>query len=155
MVPGDIRELLSNQAIDSYLASLNVDPQRICFEVTADSDTLASPGFRDMLLELSSRGYLLSFDNVADGFSSYLNMSSIPFHEIKLDRVLVQELAVSKRAREVARAVVEVGHDFGSVVTAVGVNDPQTAMVTTEIGFDLGQGNYFMKPTNALNLAFE
>ena len=155
VVPGDIRELLSSQAIDSYLASLNVDPQRISFEVTADSDTLASPGFRDMLLELSSRGYQLSFDNVADGFSSYLNMSSIPFHEIKLDRVLVQELAVSKRAREVARAVVEVGHDFGSLVTAVGVNDPQTAMVTTEIGFDLGQGNYFMKPTNALNLAFE
>lgn len=154
VVPGDIRELLASRAIDSYLASLHIDPSRIVFEITADSDTLASPGYRDMLNELHGRGYLLSFDNVADGFSSYLNMSSIPFHEIKLDRILVQELSNSKRACEVARAVVEVGHDFGSTVTAVGVDDAETAGIVRDIGFDLAQGNYFMKPTNALNLAF-
>lgn len=154
VVPGDIREILATQSVDSYLASLQIDPSRIVFEITADSDTLATPAYRDMLMELSSRGYLLSFDNVADGFSSYLNMSGIPFHEIKLDRILVQELTKSRRAREVARAVAEVGHDFGSRVTAVGIEDAQTAMVARDVGFDGGQGNYFLQPTNALNLAF-
>jgi len=154
VVPGDIRELLASNSVDGYLESLHIDPSRIVFEVTADSDTLSSQGYRDMLKELSARGYLLSFDNVADGFSSYLNMGNIPFHEIKLDRILVQELTGSKRAREVAKAVVEIGHDFGSKVTAVGIEDSSAAIVATELGFDAGQGNYFLKPTNALNLAF-
>ena len=155
VVPGDIRELLSSSMIDDYLRSMHVDPSRVIFEVTADSDNLKNDSYTDLLRGLTDKGYLLSFDNVADGFSSYLNLHDIPFYEIKLDRVLVAELTQSKRARNVARAVIEIGHEFGSKVTAVGVESAETAMVANELGFDFAQGNYFMRPESALNLAFE
>ncbi len=155
VVPGDLEHILNTR--NEAISSRNENPvsSMLDFEIAADYALLEREDYLIQLETIARNGHSIVFDNVADGFSSYISLRSIKFSEVKLDRALVHGIENSPRAQAVAMAVVEMAHGLGAKVTAVGVETRAAAATVKGLGFDYAQGNHFCEPRAAIALEFE
>jgi EAL domain-containing protein (putative c-di-GMP-specific phosphodiesterase class I) len=74
--------------------------------------------------------------------------------ELKLDRIFIAALTGgdSRRALDLVRATIELGHALGLRIVAEGIEDYATLELLSDLGCDLGQGNFISKPKPANRL---
>jgi diguanylate cyclase (GGDEF)-like protein len=123
-----------------------VEPENILFELT--ETTVA--GSMDEAVAFAQRleriGCTLALDDFGTGFGSFLYLKSLPVGWIKIDMEFVRELATSRVAREVVRAVVGIARALGQVTVAEGVEDGLTMRLLREFGVDHAQGYLLGRP---------
>ena len=144
-----VRTLRDPGCIDSYLARCQqhgVSPTQVRFELTESSameDPLASG---DLLTRLRLKGFQLSIDDFGTAYSSMLQLVKLPFTEMKIDRYFVGRALREQESRSVAKAIIELGHSLGLLVTAEGIEDRETLDYLRELGCDQAQGYYLGRP---------
>jgi EAL domain-containing protein (putative c-di-GMP-specific phosphodiesterase class I) len=74
--------------------------------------------------------------------SSLTQLYKMPFSEVKIDRVLVGEMATSKAATTVVRAIVDLAHSLSLSACAEGVETPIAFEFLESIGCDALQGDF-------------
>jgi diguanylate cyclase (GGDEF)-like protein len=123
-----------------------VAPENILFELT--ETTVA--GSMDEAVAFAQRleriGCQLALDDFGTGFGSFLYLKSLPVGWIKIDMEFVRELATSRVAREVVRAVVGIARGLGQTTVAEGVEDDLTLRLLKELGVDHAQGYGLGRP---------
>ena len=100
----------------------------------------------DQLAALRGRGAKLALDDFGTGHSGLAPLLRLPLDAVKLDRRFVQKLGTDRRAEEIIRATVSLGHGLGMVVVAEGVETAQQAAMATALGCDRAQGYFFAAP---------
>jgi EAL domain-containing protein (putative c-di-GMP-specific phosphodiesterase class I) len=70
----------------------------------------------------------------------------LPFSELKVDKSFTLAATLSQEARTVIKAVVDLGHSLGLLVTAEGVENAQTLEFLNTVGCDLAQGYFIGRP---------
>lgn len=89
---------------------------------------------------LRFKGFGLVQDDFDQGYSSYLNLVSTPFTELKIDRSLVSASVANQSTAGAIESIIALGHTLGLTVVAEGVETQEELMLLRRIKCDQVQG---------------
>jgi EAL domain-containing protein (putative c-di-GMP-specific phosphodiesterase class I)/ActR/RegA family two-component response regulator len=115
-------------------------PERICFELMECSTPEDISNFYAGACRLRIKGFSLSQDDFGKGYSSYMNLISTPFTELKIDRALVQGCHENESMILALTSIVALGRKLGLTVVAEGVETPQELALLRKIDCTQVQG---------------
>lgn len=130
-----------------------IGPEQLVLEMT-ETSAMADPiNAMDILSRLRLKGFRLSLDDFGTGYSSLLQLARLPFSELKVDKLFVQEMHGSREARAIVKSIVELAHNLGLEATAEGIENEGAMRLLIEFGCDLAQGYHIAKPMPADQIA--
>ncbi len=115
-------------------------PARICFELMECSVPNDISNFYAGACRLRIKGFGLSQDDFGKGYSSYMNLVSAPFTELKIDRTLVQGCNSNEELAQALTSIVSLGRQLGLTVVAEGVETAQELALLRKIDCTQVQG---------------
>lgn len=115
-------------------------PARICFELMECSVPDDISNFYAGARRLRIKGFGLSQDDFGKGYSSYMNLVSAPFTELKIDRALVQGCNANAELAQALTSIVSLGRQLGLTVVAEGVETAQELALLRKIDCTQVQG---------------
>jgi diguanylate cyclase (GGDEF)-like protein len=143
------RNLARPDFADTVLAALEraeVTPDRLVIEIT-ETALLADPEVAaDVLTRLAAAGVRVSVDDFGQGQTSLGYLSTLPLHELKIDKSFVGDLPDNAGHAAIVRSVVELGHNLGLQVVAEGVETRAVVAVLASTGCDIAQGYLLARP---------
>jgi len=140
--PRLVQDLEFPDRLGRLLKEFDVGAEQLMLEVT-EAASLHDPELvMDIFTRLRVKGVGLSLDDFGVGLSSLTQLYKMPFSEVKIDRLLVAEMATSKPATTVVRAIVDLAHSLSLTVCAEGVETPLAYEFLERIGCDALQGDF-------------
>lgn len=144
-------KILKNLSLPDELLEISkqchCDPEKIYLEIT---ETAAmeynSPHYLDILTRFRIKGFSVSIDDFGTGYSTLIELHKTPCNELKIDKSFVQNLKRDTPEYIIARAVINLGHDFGMRIVAEGVETLESFEILKELGCDIAQGYYIGYP---------
>ncbi len=130
---------LADRILDFVLARHGV-PAMICFELMECSMPEDMSNFYAGACRLRMKGFGLSQDDFGQGYSSYMNLVSTPFTELKIDRALVQGCHDNEEVAQALSSIVALGRQLGLTVVAEGVETAQELALLRKINCTQVQG---------------
>ncbi|MDQ1466391.1 MAG: hypothetical protein QOH10_806 [Actinomycetota bacterium] len=127
MIAAVPRDVLTLEITESLLID---EPDRIAATLTA----------------LADLGVRLSLDDFGTGYSSLSYLSTLPIHQLKIDRSFVAGLGERPESETLVSGIIHLGHGLGLEVIAEGVETAQQAQRLLDLGCHLAQGFYFGRP---------
>ena len=115
-------------------------PGMICFELMECSVPQDISNFYAGACRLRIKGFGLSQDDFGKGYSSYLNLVSTPFTELKIDQALVQGSHDNEGIAQALASIIALGRKLGLTVVAEGVETPQQLALLRKIDCNQVQG---------------
>ncbi len=133
------------QHVRSALNSAGLSPERLCLEIT-ENILIGHQATVDAAVSyLRALGVKIGLDEFGAGQSSLGYLKRFPLDFVKIDRALIAGLGRDEQDTAIVRATIELAHNLGLVVVAVGVeNDEQFEMLQL-LQCDRVQG-YFLAP---------
>jgi diguanylate cyclase (GGDEF)-like protein/PAS domain S-box-containing protein len=128
----------------------DVDPRRLCFEIT---ETLAVRNLAQVsrfMGELRKVGCRISLDDFGVGMSSFGYLKNLPVDMIKIDGSFVQDLTSDPMSHAIVRAVTDIGHQRGMQVVAEWVDSEAIIQALAALGVDHAQGFALHRPEPAV-----
>ncbi|MBF1263184.1 MAG: EAL domain-containing protein, partial [Lautropia mirabilis] len=113
---------------------------RLLFELTEDSIVRNERATIECMHALRNIGCELSIDDFGTGYSSFAYLRQFPVHELKLDRVFIQNLVNDRGDQQIVKALIDLAHAFDLRALAEGVDDPAAVHMLREFGCDRVQG---------------
>jgi len=143
----DLADKISSQVerhnIESKEIVLEVTENAICGEISTAIETLA---------KLRLKGFKLAIDDYGTGFANAQQLSRVPATELKLDRILVDNVATRPQQLAILKSTVNLAKDLGLNTVAEGVENFDDFKLLFKLNVDLVQGYYFAKPMDAKTL---
>ncbi|MGZ5208815.1 MAG: putative bifunctional diguanylate cyclase/phosphodiesterase, partial [Sulfuricurvum sp.] len=99
-----------------------------------------------MLEKLKSSGVKLSIDDFGTGYSSLGYLKRFKVDELKIDRLLINDIEFDQDDRTITSAVIAMAHTLGLTVVAEGVDTLGQVEILRQSGCDLFQGFYYDRP---------
>ena len=96
--------------------------------------------------KLEAQNVRLAIDNFGRTFSSLAKVDELPFEELKLDRSFVADCGTDKVNAPLCKSVIDLAHNFGRYVVAVGIEKAADALALVSMGCDYGQGFLLGQP---------
>lgn len=118
----------------------NVDPARICFEVTETLAVRNMAATVRLIERLREVGCRFALDDFGAGMSSFGYLKNLPVDIIKIDGSFVRDLLHDPMSEAIVRAVADIGHRRRLTVVAEWVQDEATAAALQVLGVDYAQG---------------
>ncbi len=119
--PAQMRSPSLVTTVINALAENNLDPARICLEITETVLMQDSEANIETLHKLSALGLQIALDDFGTGYSSLNYLRSFPFNKIKIDRCFVEDIDTREDCRAIVRSVVSLASSLGMTTTAEGV----------------------------------
>jgi diguanylate cyclase len=133
------------QVIDA-LRDHDVPASRLMIEIT-ETALLTDPGRAERaLVELAALGVGVSIDDFGIGQTSLSFLSSLPVHELKIDRGFVTDMMSDPGHAAIVRSIVDLGHNLTLHVVAEGVETEDVLNELRDVGCDTAQGFLFARP---------
>jgi EAL domain-containing protein (putative c-di-GMP-specific phosphodiesterase class I) len=104
------------------------------------------------VIKLRLKGFKLAIDDYGTGFANAQQLSRVPATELKLDRILVDNVATRPQQLAILKSTVNLAKDLGLNTVAEGVENFEDFKLVLELGVDLVQGYYFAKPMDSTAL---
>jgi diguanylate cyclase (GGDEF)-like protein len=132
--------------VRTALESAGVEPRWLTIEVT--EHVMVGDAARSLreLERLRRLGCRIAIDDFGTGYSSLAYLKRLPVDELKIDKSFVAELGENPKDEIIVRAIVDLAHRFGLMVTAEGVETEPAAALLTVIGCDVLQGYLLARP---------
>jgi len=143
-LPDDIERLCERRG---------VTPDKLTLEISESATIGHAQEVVDALTRLRVKGCRLSLDNFGTGFSSLVELRTLPFSQLKIDKTFVGEAATRPAARAIVDAVIEFGHKIGLEIVAEGVETRESLVLLKDAGCDYAQGFLISRPVDAVALA--
>lgn len=143
-LPNQIRAMLAEAGVPADQLTLEFAESAFAAEI----DTRSERPLR-ALRELHDIGVRIAIDDFGAGHSTLSYLQKLPVHEVKIDRSLIAEMTSDPGDLGVVRTVTDLGHRFGLVVVAEGVENELTLTMLEQTGCDIVQGFLFSRPLPA------
>jgi diguanylate cyclase (GGDEF)-like protein len=146
------RELLDPSLIETVsaaLAAAELSPSALRLEITERTLIDEHDAIRKVLQDLQQIGVDVALDDFGTGYCSLAYLHSFPIACIKLDRRFVQQLDCEPRDREIAAAIINLGHRLDLEVVAEGVETIQQLRALIALDCTEAQGFLFARPVPA------
>lgn len=135
----------TDNLINKTIAS-GISTEKIIIEITESaimSDLASSLG---SLARLRLNGFYLSIDDYGTGFSSMLQLSRIPFTELKIDRAFVNGASQNAKLRILLESAIDIAKKLNLTTVAEGVETLEDYILLKTLKCDYIQGYYVAKP---------
>jgi len=126
--------------VQEVLDATGVEANRLCLEITESILISAEPTVDASIAYLRSIGVRIGLDDFGTGQSSLGYLKRFPLDFVKIDQSLVVGLGVSEHDTAIVRATVELAHNLGLQVIAVGVETEEQLEALGFLGCDRAQG---------------
>jgi diguanylate cyclase (GGDEF)-like protein/PAS domain S-box-containing protein len=149
-----VKQLLRSDIVADVARALDgsgLDPACLTLEITETAMMTDSDAAVRRLHELKALGVRLAMDDFGTGYSSLSYLSRFPVDVLKMDRSFLRADAGAD-AGNLASAVVALGATLALEVVAEGIEDPAQWERMRDLGCDLGQGFYFARPMDPLQV---
>ncbi len=123
----------------------NLSPSQLLFELTEDSIVRNEQATIECMRALRNIGCELSIDDFGTGYSSFAYLRQFPVHELKIDRVFIQNLVNDRGDQQIVKALIDLAHAFNLRALAEGVDNPAAVHLLREFGCDRVQGFLYSK----------
>jgi len=137
----------ANQVIDT-VKRFQMDPKLLVLEITEQS--LLDSSSINQLKPLRELGIRISLDDFGIGYSNLSRISSLPIDIIKLDRSFLND-GINTSSIEVLKTIKQLAVSANLKVVVEGIEYEDLAQGLSELGFEVGQGYLFGRPTNLFN----
>jgi diguanylate cyclase (GGDEF)-like protein len=134
--------VLVARALDVY----QVDPHRLCLEVTEHALARDPDRTAAVLADLTALGVDIAVDDFGTGYSSLTHLRHFHVDVLKIDHSFVAGLGTDADDTAIVQAVIGLGHALGLLVVAEGVEREDQVDALLAAGCDHGQGRYFAAP---------
>jgi diguanylate cyclase (GGDEF)-like protein/PAS domain S-box-containing protein len=125
----------------------NVEPAKVCFEITETAAIRNISAAKLLIKELRSRGCKFALDDFGSGLSSFGYLKALPVDYLKIDGSLVRRVAEESIDRALVEAINRLAHQMGMSTIAEQVESTKCLEVLQEIGVDHAQGYALGMPT--------
>jgi diguanylate cyclase (GGDEF)-like protein/PAS domain S-box-containing protein len=127
-----------------------VDPTRVCFEITETVAVRNLARVGAFIGRLREVGCLFALDDFGAGMSSFGYLKNLPVDFIKIDGSFIRDIARDPMSQAIVQAVTDIGHQRGMQVIAEWVSSEEIIDRLVEIGVDFAQGFALHKPEPVL-----
>ncbi len=100
----------------------------------------------EMIAELHDLGMSVAIDDFGAGYTSLSSVSGMGVDSLKIDRSFIATLSSIPADEAVVRSTIELCHQIGIGVGALGVPDEQTIQALRTMGCDMAQGSAVCEP---------
>jgi diguanylate cyclase (GGDEF)-like protein len=122
-------------------------PSRLLIVEITETAIMTEPAkAREVLVALDAMGIEVSIDDFGTGQSSLAYLTTLPIHELKIDRSFVTHMRSRADDAVIVRSVINLGHNLGLRVVAEGVEDDDTREQLYEAGCLIAQGYLWSRP---------
>lgn len=141
--------------IKSQFSNYEIDPAKICFEIT---ETAAISNLSDairFITELKTLGCFFALDDFGSGLSSFAYLKNLPVDYIKIDGMFVRDIDNNLIDREMVKSIAGIGRVMGKQTIAEFVENDEILEILKEIDVDYAQGYAIAKPKSLESLGAE
>jgi len=147
LADSDLADKIADQ-VELY----NIEPKEIVLEVTENAICGEISTAIETLAKLRLKGFKLAIDDYGTGFANAQQLSRVPATELKLDRILVDNVATRPQQLAILKSTVNLAKDLGLNTVAEGVENFEDFQLILKLNVDLVQGYYFAKPMDSTAL---
>ena len=122
---------------------------RLCIEISEKRVMEDPEQVTHTLNAIKDMGVMTAIDDFGTGHSSLSYLKTLPVQEIKIHSSFVKELKANSNEEAIVRSMIELGHNLGLSVAAIGVNSEQSAQLLAAFGCDYLQGEVINQPAPA------
>jgi EAL domain-containing protein (putative c-di-GMP-specific phosphodiesterase class I) len=143
-----IQALVKLPVVD-IVKSLRPAPDKwpgMIIDITEDQIIKDVPLALNLSMKFAEWNVKLAIDDFGRAYSALTKITSLPFAELKLDRVFVTDCGTNKMNAPLCKTVIDLAHSFGSVAVAVGIEKASDAVALVSMGCDYGQGFLLGQP---------
>ncbi|MBI2964856.1 MAG: EAL domain-containing protein [Chloroflexi bacterium] len=145
---------LSGRSLDADMSNYiieagkrhRVEPSTIAFEITETATWRGGAQTEAFARALNDAGYRMAIDDFGSGATSFKQIRSLPFHYLKLDGSLVENLREGRHDRDLIRSLSGLAHTLGVEVIAEFVQDEETMEFLQACGIEYAQGFFVGRP---------
>jgi len=131
------------------ISATGVQPWQLCLDITEQALRFNRSSAWTALRELKDMGVKLGLDDFGTGVSSFTYLREFTLDLLRVDRLFVEGVTISKEDRAIIKHIVGLAHDLGLVAVAEGVENADQAVALKKLGVDLAQGFYYGRPISA------
>jgi diguanylate cyclase (GGDEF)-like protein len=136
----------SFNVIKESIKKSNINPSKICFEIT-ETAAITNPEFGvEFLNKLQELGCLIALDDFGTGLSSYEYLKRLPADILKIDGQFIQNMLDEPLDLAMVKSINEISHIMGKKTVGEFVENAATLKKMKEIGIDYAQGFYLDTP---------
>lgn len=132
--------------VDRIISEHHAPKNMIELEITETIGEYEHSRIAQIAERLNERGLKLSMDDFGTKYSSLFMISKMPFHSLKLDRSLVNDLENNEVSRKVTSHVVQMCNDLNIECVSEGVETVSQAELLMDMKCDIAQGFLYSKP---------
>ncbi len=129
-----------------------IDPAKVEVEITESILLKDEDRSIQMLNEIRQLGIKISLDDFGTGYSSLAYLRKFPIDVIKIDRGFVLEMERDEQSIHIVKAIVSLARALSLKIVVEGLETKSQVQKMRELGCDYGQGFYFSRPVNPLDL---
>lgn len=138
--------------INATLSDTGLEPHRLELEITESALMDANGDNLGILENIRALGIKVAMDDFGTGYSSLGYLQRFKFDKLKIDKSFVQGLNVKRESENIVMTVLDLGHRFGMVITAEGVETLEQYEWLAET-CQQAQGHYISKPVPSENVS--
>jgi len=140
-----IRTGLGSNHFLKSVEKYRIDPSCIIIEIL-ESDVEDINVLVDFVKQYRSQGFMIAMDDFGAGFSNWDRIIKLKPDIIKLDISIIRGIDTDFLKQEVARSLIKLSHNTGSLVVAEGIETEPEALKVLELNADILQGFFPAKP---------
>ncbi|MGZ4671558.1 MAG: putative bifunctional diguanylate cyclase/phosphodiesterase, partial [Ilumatobacteraceae bacterium] len=141
------------ERVVGILKRLGVPAHRLVVEIT-ETALLTDPlRAASVLDELASAGVNISLDDFGCGQTLLGYLSTLPLHELKIDKSFVTDMMTDAAHDAIVRSIIDLGHNLGLRVVGEGVETTAVLLRLRASGCDVVQGFLLGRPMTFDQLA--
>ncbi len=88
----------------------------------------------------------MAVDDFGTGYTSMAQLETMPVRTLKIDRSFVQSIGEDPGNSVIAKAIIDLAHEFGLQAVAEGVEDRSVTRKLQELDCDVAQGFLWSRP---------
>lgn len=132
--------------MSNTLHEFDIEPHRICIEVTEGALMEDVAHSETQLRALKTLGVKLALDDFGTGYSSLSYLKLFPFDKVKIDQSFVRDISTRSQDAVIAKVVISMAHGLGLRVIAEGVEtEVQCEFMRSNVCDEI-QGYFYSRP---------
>lgn len=135
--------------VSGLAEQFGVEPSMVRLEVTEADFQVDERTPLENLARLHARGFGLTLDDFAAGFAPLMQLKSIPFDEIVVDRTFLVRAGEDEIAKTIFEAAIDLTKKLKLSSTVEGVETEEHLKMAKQMGANFAQGYYLGKPMSA------
>ncbi len=143
----DLLEGYLNKFLKDRLASFNIDPTRVTFEIL--ESVVVDQNFKtisEQIKDLKDMGFNIAIDDFGIENSNFNRLLEMNADIIKVDGAFVSELKNNEKMAMIVKAIVSLAKSLEIQTVAEFVKDEYTYETVKALGIDYAQGYFIGKP---------